>query len=200
MRSAIVAIGVAVLLAGGTALTGCSNNNRNDPKDRVTTALKNANIDHVDVDYDRNEHVIHLKGNVDNPADRSRAEEVAERAVGTSGKVLNEVTVRGVDDKTADNNDGRIKDQLKEKVDNDPQLKRENINFDVNNGAVEVSGTVANIAEKTHVTEMVRSVDGVKEVANSLEVKNAENRPSGTSGKAMPRSMDHSSKERAHTK
>jgi osmotically-inducible protein OsmY len=86
----------------------------------VQAALKNANLSDVDVNYDRDEKVVHLKGTVDSADQRARAEQIAERAVGTSGKVLNEVTVKGVDEKTADDNDGRIKDRLKEMVDNDP--------------------------------------------------------------------------------
>src|SRR5262245_3208270 len=86
--------------------------------DQVTTALKNANanISDVDVDYDKNERVIHLTGKVDSATTRARAEEVAERAVGTSGKVLNEVTIKGVNDRTADDNDSRIKDDLEKGI------------------------------------------------------------------------------------
>jgi hyperosmotically inducible protein len=181
MRSTVFAAAFALLI-GTAALPACSNSRTdNDPKDRVSTALKDANLKDVDVAYDRDEHVVHLKGNVDSTAERSRAEQIAERAVGTSGKVLNEVTVKGVDDKTADDNDGRIKDRLQELVDQDPQLKDHNVDFSVNNGAVEVSGTVASAAEKDRVTQLARSVDGVKDVANGLDVK-PEKKATGTAG------------------
>ena len=159
----------ALLLVAGLSLPACSNA-ANDPSDKVEIALKNANLPDVDVDYDRAERVVHLKGTVDNPVDRTRAEQVAERAVGTSGKILNELTVKGMDEKTADDNDGKIKDQLKEMVANDPELKQHDVSFTVNNGAVEVSGSVATMSEKSRVTEMVRSVAGVRDVANGLQV------------------------------
>ncbi len=162
--------GAALLLVAGLSLQACSNSAAH-PSDKVETALKNANLPDVDVDYyDRAERVVHLKGTVDNSVDRTRAEQVAERAVGTSGKILNELTVKGMDEKTADDNDGKIKDQLKEMVANDPVLKQHDVSFTVNNAAVEVSGTVATMSEKSRVTEMVRSVAGVRDVANGLRV------------------------------
>jgi osmotically-inducible protein OsmY len=176
MRPVTVSPTLAVLLlVGGAVLPGCSQS-RSDPKDQVSSALKSANIAGVKVDYDRKERVVHLKGKVDSRAERARAEQVAGRAVGTSGKVLNEVTVNGVDDQTADDNDGRITDRLQELVDRDAELKKDDIGFKVNNGAVEVTGTVASRNEKARVTEIARSVDGVREIANGLEVKPSERR------------------------
>jgi osmotically-inducible protein OsmY len=170
MRFRVSAAGAAMLLAAGLTMSACSDNRANDPSDTVQAALKNANLGDVDVNYDRDEKVVHLKGTVDTADQRARAEQIAERAVGTSGKVLNEVTVKGVDEKTADDNDGKIKDRLKEMVDINETLKDRDITFTVNNGAVEVSGTVASAAEKTRVTEIVRTVDGVRDVANGLQV------------------------------
>src|SRR5262245_7409190 len=84
-----------------------------DPKDQIERDLKTASMPDVNVDYDRSNKVVHLTGAVDNSAEKSRAEEIAQRAVGTSGRVANELTVKGVNDTTADDR---------------------SINFDVNNG------------------------------------------------------------------
>src|SRR5690242_1485257 len=92
---------------------GC--NRAPDPKANVTDQLKNANIHDVNVDYDRDAKVVHLKGAVDSAAERSRAEEVAQRAVGTTGTVANELTVKGATDRTADDFDGKIRNELKAK-------------------------------------------------------------------------------------
>jgi len=142
-----------------------------DPKDQVSDQLKNANIRDVNVDYDRNAKVVHLKGAVDSPSERSRAEEIAQRAVGTSGKVANELTVKGVTDRAADDHDGDIRRELKAKVDNDTALKNRDINFDVNNGVVTIKGDVATAAEKQKVGQMAQSTQNVKDVVNSLELK-----------------------------
>ena len=142
-----------------------------DPKEQVSDQLKSANIHDVNVDYDRSAKVVHLKGAVDSQAERSRAEEIAQQAVGTTGKVANELTVKGATDRTADDHDGAIRSELKAKVDNDTVLKDRHINFDVNNGVVTIKGDVATAGEKDKVGEMARSTQNVKDVVNSLDVK-----------------------------
>jgi osmotically-inducible protein OsmY len=141
-----------------------------DPKDRVERDLKQANIEHVNVDYDRDARVVHLKGAVDSNVEKDRAEEIAHQAVGTSGKVANELTVKGVDTRTADDMDGAIRKELNAKVDNDRALEGRHINFDVNNGVVTIKGEVRTAAEKDQVGQMARSTANVKEVVNSLEL------------------------------
>jgi len=124
----------------------------------------------VNVDYDRSNKVVHLKGAVDNPAEKSRAEEIAQRAVGTSGKVANELTVKGVNDTTADDMDNAIRKELNAKVTNDRMLADRSINFDVNNGVVTIKGEVRNEAEKAQVSEMAKSTQNVRDVVNALEI------------------------------
>jgi osmotically-inducible protein OsmY len=124
----------------------------------------------VNVDYDRDAKVVHLKGAVDSAAERARAEEIAERAVGTTGRVANELTVKGVTERTADDHDGDIRSELKARVDNDSVLKDRHINFDVNNGVVTIKGDVGTAAEKQKVGQMAQSTQHVKDVVNSLDV------------------------------
>jgi osmotically-inducible protein OsmY len=157
-----------LLVAG--AISAC--NRGPDPGDQVRDALKAAAIDDVNVNYDRDSKAVHLTGSVDSADVKQRAEQVANKAVGTSGNVLNEITVENtVGEKRADDLDGTIRRQLNDMVDNDPTLKGRSVNFDVNNGAVEIKGSVASVAEKTKVGEMVKAVPGVKDMANGLEIR-----------------------------
>jgi len=167
-RFAAVSLLPAALLS--LALAGACNRGP-DPKDQVSNQLKNANIRDVNVDYDRDAKVVHLKGAVDNAAERSRAEDIAQRTVGTSGKVANELTVKGVTDRTADDHDGDIRREVKAKLDNDSVLKDRRIDVDVNNGVVTLTGDVGTAAEKQQVGQMARSTENVKEVVNSLALK-----------------------------
>jgi osmotically-inducible protein OsmY len=161
-------ITAALLVAGG--LTAC--NRAPDPGDEVRDALKAAAIDDVHVNYDRDSKAIHLTGSVDSADVKSRAEQVASKAVGTSGNVLNELTVEGTTgEKKADDLDGTIRRSLNGMVDNDAILKDRDVNFDVNNGAVEIKGSVASAAEKDKIGQMVRSYPGVRDMANGLEVR-----------------------------
>jgi osmotically-inducible protein OsmY len=166
-RPTSLPICLAVLLTA--SLAGACNRGP-DPKDQIERDLKTASIPDVNVDYDRNNQVVHLKGAVDNPAEKSRAEAIAQRAVGTTGRVANELTVKGVDDKTADDMDNAIRKELNAKVNNDRALTDRSINFDVNNGVVTIKGEVRNDAEKAKVNEMAKSTENVRDVVNALEI------------------------------
>jgi osmotically-inducible protein OsmY len=155
-----------------------------DPAEQVEDALEAAQIDDVNVNYDRDSKAVHLTGTVDSPDVKRRAEEIAARAVGTSGSILNELTVEGPSENKADDLDGSLRELLNDMIDRDATLTDRDVNFDVNNGAVEIKGSVASAAEKARVGEMVRSVPGVKDMANGLEIQadkypNAK-RPAGT--------------------
>src|SRR5262249_59466372 len=158
---------LAVLMTA--SLVGACNRGP-DPKDQIERDLKTASIPDVNVDYDRSNKVVHLTGAVDNSAEKSRAEEIAQRAVGTTGSVANELTVKGVDDKTADDMDSAIRKELNAKVNNDQTLEDRSINFDVNNGVVTIKGEVRDEAEKAKVTEITKSTENVRECVNVLEI------------------------------
>ncbi len=128
MRSRVLSGAVAALVVVG--LSACSSF-KSDTADRVDQALKQANVKNVDVDWDKEANVVHLEGTVDTPDQRSKAEQVATDVVGTSGKVINELTVEGMDDTTADNADGLIKSRIEDAVRADPQLTNRTIDVNV---------------------------------------------------------------------
>ena len=91
--------------------------------------------------------------------------------MGTSGRVLNELTVEGLNTETADDFDDDMQDTLDRMVDNDPVLRERDINFEVTNGAVVASGEVRSAEEKNRVTQIVKAAPGVKDFANALEIR-----------------------------
>jgi Predicted periplasmic or secreted lipoprotein len=145
-----------------------------ETKDTLRKALDQANMHQVDVKVDNDEHIVHLKGVVGSMADRSRAEEVAGAVVGTSGRVLNELTVKGLNDTTADDLDGDIHKNLDRIIDNDPTLKQRDINFEVTNGMVAIKGEVRSADEKNRVGDMTKAAPGVKDVANGLQIESGQ--------------------------
>ena len=145
-----------------------------DTKNTLRKALDQANMHQVDVKVDDNERIVHLKGTVASMSERSRAEEVADAVVGTSGRVLNELTVKGLNDTTADDLDGAIRKNLDRMIDNDPTLKQRDINFEVTTGMVAIKGEVRSASEKNRVGEMTKAAPGVKDVANGLKIESAE--------------------------
>jgi osmotically-inducible protein OsmY len=162
-RFSLVAIVVSLALVGGC-------NRGPDVKDRVSQQLKAERIDEVNVDYDRDARIVHLRGTVDSAAEKLRAERVAEQAVGTTGRVANELTVRRADERTADDMDGEIRKQLNATVKNDRALQDRDINFDVNNAVVTIKGHVRTVAEKQKVGEMAGATQNVRDVVNALEI------------------------------
>jgi osmotically-inducible protein OsmY len=163
-------IATAFCLTAALAAAGACSSGPN-PTDNVTKALRAANFNEVTVDWDRSARIAHLKGTVDRSTDRQRAEEVANAAIGQDGRVLNEITIKGLNEKTAGNLDAQIKDQLKDMAKNDPILRDRDLSFEVNNGVVTVKGDVQTADEKTKVTELVRAAPGVKDMANAVEIK-----------------------------
>jgi osmotically-inducible protein OsmY len=165
-RQMTLAAALACVLAGPAC-----NSTAPNPASNTEKALKDASLNDVKVDWDKDVRIAHLRGTVDSPADRERAEQVAASTVGTTGKVLNEITIKGINEDTADDLDGQVKSALKRMAGNDPILKDRDISFDVTNGVVTVKGDVRSVAEKSKVTELVRSAPGVKDFANALEIK-----------------------------
>ena len=163
-------LATAFCLTAALAAAGACSSGPN-PTDNVTKALRAASFNEVTVDWDRSARIAHLKGTVDRSTDRQRAEEVANAAIGQDGRVLNEITIKGLNEKTAGNLDAQIKDQLKDMAKNDPILRDRDLSFEVNNGVVTVKGDVQTADEKTKVTELVRAAPGVKDMANAVEIK-----------------------------
>jgi osmotically-inducible protein OsmY len=161
----------AAVIAFSVAAAACGSGSAASPASNTEKALKDAHLNDVKVDWDSDARIAHLRGTVDSPADRERAEQVASSTVGTSGRVLNEVTIKGINADTAGDLDGQIKSALKRMVNNDPILKDRDINFEVHNGVATVKGDVRSVAEKTKVSEIVRSAPGVKDFANALEIR-----------------------------
>jgi hyperosmotically inducible periplasmic protein len=166
MKLALGCVAAAVMIA-----TAACGPRTPDYEKTADNALSSAALDKVDADYDKDAKTIHLKGTVNTENERQRATDVVQKAVGGGAQIANEVTVANKDEKTADDFDGALETRLKELVDKEADLKGENIDFNVNNGVVTITGSVKSAAERDHVGDLARSQPGVKDVVNSLEAK-----------------------------
>jgi osmotically-inducible protein OsmY len=157
---------LAVGIAGGTA---CQRGP--DVRKSAEEALERENIRDVNLDWDNEARVLHMKGEVDTDQTKARAEQVAARAVGTSGQVANELTLKGVDANTADDLDGTLRSHISNMFEEDPELKERDINVDVNNGVVTLKGNVESVQERERAYQIASQVPGAREVVNSLEIE-----------------------------
>jgi osmotically-inducible protein OsmY len=166
MKLALGSVAAAVMIA-----TAACGPRTPDYEKTADDALSTAALDKVEADYDRDAKTIHLTGSVDTENERQRAADVVQKAVGDGAQIANEVTVANKDEDIANDFDGALETRLNELVDNEADLKDDNIDFNANNGVVTITGAVMSAAERDKVGDIARSQPGVKDVVNSLEVK-----------------------------
>jgi hyperosmotically inducible periplasmic protein len=141
-----------------------------DYESRVNDQLKTANLDNkVKVDWENDERLLRLSGEVERAADKTRAEELATQVVGTSGRVVNEIKVEGADYGEIDS---RIEDHLDRMFEDRTEwdFDGRGVSFDSEQGVVTITGTVESEATKQKIGQRTRAVDGVKDVVNNLEI------------------------------
>jgi len=163
MKALFVTVGV--LWAAAVACTRPA-----DTEENVKRALDDAAIQNVEVVVDDAEALVHLSGTVETLADRTRAEEVAHSVVGTSGRVVNDLTIEDFEDDTPDSPDEQLTAQLDQLIDADRTLRERDVNLVVRDGAVTISGEVWTTDERTRAARLIEKAPGVVSVANELRV------------------------------
>ena len=171
MKNLLRLIPVVTLLGTAPLTVGCSKPaDQPDLESRVNDQLKAGKLDDkVKVDWKKDEKAVHLSGKVNTAAEKARAEELAQQAVGTSGRVVNEVAVDDVD---MSKTDDRIEEQLGKMFEDRTEwdFDGKGVTFDSKEGVVTITGHVESAAVKTKIGERARAVAGVKDVVNDLEV------------------------------
>lgn len=171
MRQIVKVLSLAVLLGALPLTLACDRQpDSADYEARVNEQLKTAKLENkVDVDWKADEKTLHLSGEVENAADKARAEELAQQVVGTSGRVVNEVKIEGEEY-------GRIDDRIEEQLGRMFEDRTEwdfdgrGVTFNAEQGVVTITGTVESEATKNKIAERARATQGVKDVVNNLEV------------------------------
>jgi hyperosmotically inducible periplasmic protein len=171
---------IALTLAiGSLALAHACANNR--PVDQqiddvgLTAALGtkyalDTEIDRYRIDIDTVNGIVTLRGSVSSAEQRTEAERIAR---GTEGvrDVINELEIDPTE-RTASTafEDTWIAAMVNSKLAVDPEVKSRNVDVDVRDGVVTLSGTVESEAGRKEAEDLARSVDGVTQVVNELQV------------------------------
>jgi hyperosmotically inducible protein len=173
-------IGMSVLGAMFLAmflLIGCNKDTqRPDVKDAVDSAMTQNNLGVVKVSQDRDKGVLTLTGDVISADDKARAESVAKQAA-PGYTVANELGIRpqGAESqaKAVDSNlDSGIEDNYKAALKANKNLDDQSISYDAKNGTLMLKGSVKTAAQKAEAAKLAKGVPNVKEVVNTIEVKN----------------------------
>lgn len=170
MKKFLQLMAVTGVLVGASFVGACADRDEPNYQARVNDDLKAAKLDDVRADWKADEKALHLRGEVERAADKARAEELAKQVVGTSGRVVNEVTVEGTN---AEAIDDRLEQQLDKAFKEDDEWDKDKLDltFDAKAGVVTITGDAPSQAVKNRVGQKVRSIEGVKDVVNNLEVK-----------------------------
>jgi len=137
---------------------------------RVKTALvRDDEVAARRIDVDVVEGRVILTGAVESEAEAERAAAVARRTAGPA-PVVNQLTVggrsigRAVDDTVLGT---RIKAALMKA----PGIRSWNVDVDVNDGVVTLTGVVGSAAQRERVVAIARDAEGTRRVVNNLTVK-----------------------------
>jgi osmotically-inducible protein OsmY len=111
---------------------------------------------------------VMLRGKVSSTEERAAAEEIA-RGISGVAYVYNALQIVPDDQrKTVDAKDDGIETAIRERLMNDAQLKAASIKIRSDNSVVTLRGKVADPKAKSHASDVVRGVPGVRSVRNEL--------------------------------
>jgi hyperosmotically inducible periplasmic protein len=125
------------------------------------------------IDVDTLDGVVTLRGKVESDTMKASAEKIARDTDGVV-RVVNELVVEdqtGEERREENNADLNIKTAVGRKLTGDDDVRRVNVDVDVTDGVVTLSGVVHNVAEAEEAERLAREVEGVVDVKNDLKVE-----------------------------
>ena len=75
--------------------------------------------------------------------------------------------------KTAGTDDAALKSQIKAKLQDQAAAGLANVDVDIKDGVVELTGVVEKAEQKQRASQVVRAIEGVRDVVNRIEVRAA---------------------------
>lgn len=172
-------VGTTALASSACATTQMAGQQSDDSRitGRIGRALAaDPEVQRFDIDVDTLDQVVTLRGTVETENEKQSAEQIARSTEGVK-QVNNLLAVKSeaVEEAEEDMDDERPSDlslrtKVGAKLTADPQIRRFNIDIDVEDGVVALSGVVHDDLAKAEAEKIARNVDGVVEVRNELTV------------------------------
>jgi hyperosmotically inducible protein len=178
-RSIVLAVLAAAMLAGGVACAPTATRQSTGEyvddaavTARVKTALINEpGIKATAINVETYRGVVQLGGFVDTAASKEQATKVAKSITGVK-EVRNDLRVSSPQATTGQVvDDTTVTASVKTKLIDDSTTKAHQINVETQKGVVQLTGFVDSTEAKTRAGELARSVDGVVQVRNDLEIR-----------------------------
>jgi osmotically-inducible protein OsmY len=146
------------------------------PEEKIISAIESelfidpAVSSHL-VDVELNNGVVTLSGTIDNILAKERAEKLTETVRGVTA-IINKINVEPVE-----KSDTQLRADIMSALLKNPVTESYELQARVNNSVVTLSGSVESWAEKQLAEKVAKSVSGVKEVVDNINVTYAYERP-----------------------
>lgn len=172
VNTAFVCIITSVLILGSAL--GQSPERKIDDRE-ITRAIEkrllvNDEVSSHLIDVNTDKSVVKLSGFADNLLARERAVEIAQSTKGVIS-VINNIKVRPIS-----RSDEVIRRDVLEALENDQATELFDVDVKVDGGVVALSGNVDSYAEKELCAEVVKSIKGIRDIKNNIEVSLDEKR------------------------
>jgi hyperosmotically inducible protein len=170
-----MAIAAAVLLVAGPAMAEKTTGDVVDDVEIAaqvkTNLLASDLVSGHDINVEVEKGVVQLSGFVDSDAQRTEAGRIAGDIIGVKS-VSNKLALKGEERSMGTAvEDQYIETKVNAALMGDQGTNAGDIDVDVRNGVVQLSGFVSSEVEKKRATEVAMGVKGVKSVDNVLDIK-----------------------------
>ena len=167
------ALAAVALVSAALLGTGCNKTNDNY-KDRVKTALEQADLKDVRVTEDSSKNTITLGGTLHSDDAKSRAADIAQSNAGPR-IIANEISVEPVGNEGAAR---RMESNLDDGIENNYKavliskgLDKQHIRYDAKNGVLTLKGSVKSTAQRQEAQELAKNTPNVQQVVNEIQVQ-----------------------------
>jgi hyperosmotically inducible protein len=162
---------LSVLALAIAGLVGCADNRAPDVAGKIRDSLKQAGLNNVTVSQNRDKGVVTLGGNVNQDADKARAEQIA-NPLAAGEVVANEIQVVPNGDSAAKTVDSDLDKGIENNLDAAfTQAHIKGVHHSTKNGVVTLKGDLPTAQMRASAEKLAAGVPNVQQVVNEIDVK-----------------------------
>ena len=173
MKRGFFALAVVSVVSATLLGTACNKADTNY-KDRVKSALEQADLKDVRVSEDTSKNTITLGGTVHSDDAKNRAANIAQASAGPR-VVANEISVEPVGNEGAAR---KMESNLDDGIENNFKavliskgLDKQHIRYNAKNGVLTLKGSVRSTTQRQEAQELAKNTPNVQQVVNEIQVE-----------------------------